>query len=170
MSFKVFVDDNYHYQDPSERYEKGVYSSFETAVSVCKNMVDQFLMTAFKEGMSASELYDHYTSFGPDPFVVPIPEGATFSAWDYAKQRCAVMCHPAWRPEQSFRSTFSEKYLPGFMAWFTCQTLDQENQVWPDWTKESNKLIPGFDPPPRSEETRSDEDQQSSHGEERDIT
>ena len=92
MSFKVFVDDNYHYQDESERYEQGDYESFEAAVAVCKTIVDQYLTTTFKEGMSGAELYKSYVAFGEDPFVVSQPEGAEFSAWVYAKQRCSEIC------------------------------------------------------------------------------
>jgi hypothetical protein len=95
MSFKVFVDDNYHYQDESERYEQGEYESYEAAVAACKLIVDQYLAGAFKEGMNAAELYKSYVSFGEDPFVVPNPEGVLFSAWDYAKQRCLEICDAA---------------------------------------------------------------------------
>ena len=93
MSFKVFVDDNFHYQDSSERYEQGEYDTFEEAVVVCKSIVDKYLADTFKDGMSADELYKHYVAFGDDPFVVPVPNDKTFfSAWDYAKERCSKMC------------------------------------------------------------------------------
>ncbi|NIR63564.1 MAG: hypothetical protein GWN55_04270, partial [Phycisphaerae bacterium] len=53
MTFKVFVDDNFHYQDKSERYELGEFETFEAAVNTCKSIVDQYLTSAFKPGMSA---------------------------------------------------------------------------------------------------------------------
>lgn len=89
MAFKVFVDDNYHYRDESERYEQGVYKTFEAAVKVCKAIVDDFLTDAFKPGMSSAELYKHYLAFGEDPFIAPVPEREHFSAWAYAEQRCS---------------------------------------------------------------------------------
>lgn len=92
MSFKVFVDDNFHYQDDSERYELGEYESYEATVTVCMKIVDQFLSSVFKEGMTAAELYQQYISFGQDPFVVPGPEKVNFSAWTYAKRRCCEIC------------------------------------------------------------------------------
>jgi len=92
MSFKVLVDDNFHYQDKSERYVQGEYESYEAALAACKMIVDQYLASAFKVGMIAAELYHSYVLFGEDPFIVPKPEGADFSAWVYAKQRCAEMC------------------------------------------------------------------------------
>jgi hypothetical protein len=88
MAYKVLVDDNFHYQDKSERYKQGEYDSYETAVAACKYIVDQYLAAAYKEGMTPAELYNSYLSFGEDPFVVPEPEGANFSAWSYAKKRC----------------------------------------------------------------------------------
>lgn len=94
MTFKVFVDDNYHYRDENERYEKGEYDTFEAAVNVCKSIVDQFLLSAFKPGMSSAELYESYISFGEDPYIIPTPEGWDFSAWDYAKQRCFEIAEP----------------------------------------------------------------------------
>jgi hypothetical protein len=91
MSYKVFVDDNFHYQVNSERHELGEYESYEAAVTVCKRVVDQYLSSAFKEGVTAAELYRSYITFGQDPFVVPGPEKASFSAWAYAKRRCSEM-------------------------------------------------------------------------------
>ncbi|MCZ7668549.1 MAG: hypothetical protein M5U34_15850 [Chloroflexi bacterium] len=91
-SFKVFVDDNFHYQDKSDRYELGEFDSFEAAVAACQMIIDQYLMAAFKEGMDPAELYEKYISFGEEPFVIPMPEGASFSAWVYAEQRCSQIC------------------------------------------------------------------------------
>ncbi|MCO6453103.1 MAG: hypothetical protein J5I90_20145 [Caldilineales bacterium] len=88
MSFKVFVDDNFHYQDESQRYEEGEYETYEQAVIACKSIVDLFLAQEYRTGATAEKLYEHYVAFGEDPFVSPEPEGAHFSAWDYAKQRC----------------------------------------------------------------------------------
>ena len=87
-----FVDDNFHYQDESERYKKGNYETFDEAVEVCKEIVDRCLAATYKEGMNAAELYDSYVSFGDDPFVVPEPEGVKYSSWEYAKKRCSEIC------------------------------------------------------------------------------
>lgn len=92
MKFTVFVDDNFHYQDESERYKKGDYPTTEAAIAACKQIVDGYLNSAYREGMSASELYRSYTSFGEDPFVVP--ETAHYSSWEYANERCSELCVP----------------------------------------------------------------------------
>lgn len=44
-------------------------------------------------GRTAEELFDAYTMMGEDPFIVQTgPNGITFSAWDYAEQRCKEIC------------------------------------------------------------------------------
>jgi hypothetical protein len=95
MPYKVYIDDNFHYQDTEHRYEYGTYQSLEEAVTVARRIVDEFLEWEYRSGMSANDLYDQYVSFGEDPFIVPderVGEGVIFSAWDYAKQRCADLC------------------------------------------------------------------------------
>lgn len=68
----------------------GDYASYAEAVAACQNMVDQFLHSAWQPPMTAEALYEHYTSFGADPYVVG-PGPSAFSAWDYARARCQHM-------------------------------------------------------------------------------
>ncbi len=90
--FEVLVDDNFHYQDESERYKHGEYDTYEAAVEACKQIVDGDLLHLYKQGESAAELYYSYTSFGEDPFIRPSPSGEMFSAWNYARQRSKEIC------------------------------------------------------------------------------
>lgn len=90
--YSVFVDDNFHYMDEEERYKLGDFSSYEEAVEACKRIVDEFLESAYKKGVSFEELYRGYIGFGEDPFVVPDDRVNHFSAWDYAKARCRELC------------------------------------------------------------------------------
>ena len=90
--FEVFVDDNFHYQDESDRYKQGDYDTHEEAVKVCKEIVDGELLHLYEKGASATDLYFSYTSFGEDPFIRPSPGGQRFSAWEYARQRCEGIC------------------------------------------------------------------------------
>jgi hypothetical protein len=39
--YRVFVDDNFHYMDPDERYELGSFEDCESAVAACKRIVDE---------------------------------------------------------------------------------------------------------------------------------
>jgi len=93
-SFKVIVDDNFHFQDESERYEHGEYGTYEEAVAACKAIVDGNLRNMHGEGESSASLFDQYTSFGDDPFIRPAQQGERFSARDYARQRCEEIYSP----------------------------------------------------------------------------
>jgi hypothetical protein len=92
--YKVMVDDNFHYQNEEERYELGTFSTVEEAIAACKRVVDEDLNNSYKAGDTGGELYERYTMFGEDPFIVNL-DGADstgkFSAWDYAKERSEVL-------------------------------------------------------------------------------
>jgi len=90
-TYSVYVDDNFHYQDESERYKLGDFASLDEAVAACKRIVDGFLQAEVSPDIAAVERYAQYTGFGPDPFIVTDDPGAgspPFSAWNYAKERC----------------------------------------------------------------------------------
>ena len=90
-AFKVLIDDNFRYQDESERVTHGLFDTAEEAVAACKSIVDGFLVGAVELGMSPEALYRQYVSFGDDPFIVPVdPKAApaAFCAWNYAEARC----------------------------------------------------------------------------------
>ena len=94
MAYGVLIDDNFHYQDESERVTHGQFETVSEAIAACRIIVDEFLAGAFEPGMSAMTLYDLYTSFGDDPFVVcddPKAAPVGFSAWAYARERCEVL-------------------------------------------------------------------------------
>lgn len=90
--YKVFVNDNFHYMDETERYELGTFETCEEAINACKKIVDEYLMSAYKKGMMSNELYESYLMFGEDPFIVCEDNHCTFSAWDYAKKKCGAVC------------------------------------------------------------------------------
>ena len=86
--YVVYVDDNFHHMDESERYKLGEYSSCEEAIEACKKIVDEFFSHTFDENITYEELYNGYTMYGEDPFIVSGDRDCSFSAWDYAKKRC----------------------------------------------------------------------------------
>lgn len=92
MPYTVFVDDNAHYMDESERYKLGEYETATVAVAAARRLVDDDLASLYTPGMSADDLYRHYTAFGVDPFVVPADDDSAFSAWAYARTRCDEIC------------------------------------------------------------------------------
>jgi len=93
MTYRVLVDDNFHYMDENERYELGTFASLEAAIAAAKAVVDNYLEASRKPGITAHELFESYTMFGEDPLILgPDQHSAAFSAWDYAKRRCDELC------------------------------------------------------------------------------
>jgi hypothetical protein len=93
--FDVLIADNFHYIDASETYKLGSYPTFEAAIAVSKDIVEQDLRAAYKPGMTPAELYGSYVMFGEDPYLVgPGVDRVSFSAWIYAKRRCEEICAP----------------------------------------------------------------------------
>ena len=95
--YTVLVDESSHYQDEGERYEHGSFATYDEAVAACQRIVDEFLARQYQPGMTAEELHRLYTTFGEDPFIrsdVPGPaeRSSIFSAWEYARLRCALLC------------------------------------------------------------------------------
>jgi hypothetical protein len=93
--YKIVIADNAHYMDGDENAEGGTFATYEAAVAACRELVDRSLAWHHKPGMNADDLYDTYTSFGDDPFIVALgdsPMAERFSAWDYAKERCRAIC------------------------------------------------------------------------------
>ena len=81
-TFKVFVDDHFHYMNEDERYLYGEFETLEDALSACKKIIDECLDHLLKN-CSLSELKDQYYSFGDDPFI----EGNDFSSSQYAEEK-----------------------------------------------------------------------------------
>ncbi|MBI3652389.1 MAG: hypothetical protein HY231_15310 [Acidobacteria bacterium] len=90
--YQVFVDDNFHYLDDSERYRLGTFDDCQSAIEKCKEIVDRTLLDSYRKGISAEKLFSSYTAFGEDPWISSADSDCTFSAWSYAKQRCKEIC------------------------------------------------------------------------------
>lgn len=78
--YKVFVDDNYHYMDESERYVAGSYSSLKEAVERCKEITIKSLEHLYENGMTPEKLSAQWAIFGEDPFVFGGDGSVPFSA------------------------------------------------------------------------------------------
>ena len=92
MKYTLLCDDNFHYMDETERIVLGQFDSAEAAIAAARRVVDRDLSEAHKPGMTADELYQHYTSFGSDPFIRSDDRSCEFSAWTYARSRCSEIC------------------------------------------------------------------------------
>jgi hypothetical protein len=93
LKYQVYVDDNFHYMDEDQRYLDGSYADCQSAINRCMQIVDGFLMSAYKEGMPAEELLSKYTSFGEDPWITSKEDECKFSAWTYAERKCKEICN-----------------------------------------------------------------------------
>lgn len=82
----VYVDDNFHFMDDSERYCAGEFDKPDDALAKCIEIVESSLQDSAGIEKSADALYSSYTMFGEDPFIIG-PTNIEFSAWDYAKKR-----------------------------------------------------------------------------------
>jgi hypothetical protein len=96
MSYRVLVDDIFHYMDENCRHHLGEFRTYSEALEVCREVVDRFLGHEYVPGMAESALYFRYLMFGQDPFIAERPgspdSAPGFSAWDYAKVRCGELC------------------------------------------------------------------------------
>lgn len=92
--YTVMVEDNSRYMDEGGRREHGSFVTVAEALAVCRQIVDRSLAEQFKPGMPAEKLYELYTLFGEDAFVIasdgakPVP----FRAGEHARERAASMC------------------------------------------------------------------------------
>lgn len=90
--YRVYVDENSHYMDESERRLAGNYDDCRAAIEACKRIVERSLEEQYQEGMAAEQLLRQYKSFGEDPWISSGDGNCKFSAWDYAEQRCNEIC------------------------------------------------------------------------------
>ena len=90
-TYSVYVDDNFHYMDESERYKLDTFETCEDAVKACMKIVDEFLEDGYKAGKNFEELMKEYLLFGEDPFIVSSDKTCFFSARDYARKRCSEL-------------------------------------------------------------------------------
>lgn len=88
--FTVWVDDNFHYMDESERYKQGEYDILDEAIAVCKKVVETSV--EYKPGATADDLYGEYIMFGEEPFIVGEVEFDAFNARKYAKEYFQKLC------------------------------------------------------------------------------
>lgn len=87
QKYAVRILDNFHFMDKSEEYNSGSYDTYEEAVSKCKEIVDDFLESAYQPGDTADGLYGTYVHYGETPLVWGEDPG-TFDANQYARMRC----------------------------------------------------------------------------------
>lgn len=86
--WRVMVSDNFDFMDDDAPSCAGSYPTYEAALARAKGIVEASIKNS--QGTTADEIYDHYTSFGDDAFILA-PAGTKqpeplFSSWTYAEE------------------------------------------------------------------------------------
>lgn len=92
--YVVYVDDNFHSGDESERYKLGEFETREQALAACQQKVNEYFEKIEKGKYSFKELWEGYMLYGEDSFIINDEKGKSFSAWEYAKEKCLE--YSAW--------------------------------------------------------------------------
>ncbi len=95
-SYKVFVDDNFHYMDSNYRTVAGTFDSLEEAIRTCKHITIRSVMDQFEPGISAARMKEKYIAFGKDPYIIStaqnrIDDALPFSAWSFVTEDLCAM-------------------------------------------------------------------------------
>jgi hypothetical protein len=110
MTYRVTVLDNFSAPGDDGAACGGTFPTYEAAVAHCKHIVDDFLETNWKPGISAEQLMEQYALFGEDP-IVSNGEGVSFSGWDYADYRCPQILkkrETEWKTEAAWSKFLRE--------------------------------------------------------------
>lgn len=97
MSFHLRVYDSFHYSDESEADDIGHFETYEEALVEAKAIVDKFLASNWKSGITPEKLFAQYDDFGDDPSIIPDDpkeqnSNQHFSARKYAISRVGTIC------------------------------------------------------------------------------
>jgi hypothetical protein len=88
--YRVMVDDNFNFMREDKRYEHGRFDTLKEAIAGCQRIVDEDLNSYGKSETSPSKVYETYSLFSRDPFIVGAPSGVSgvpFSAREYARRK-----------------------------------------------------------------------------------
>ncbi len=89
MKYHVYIDDNFHHGDESERLSAGGFETLEEAIARARAIVEESLTNLREPGMTTDRLLAQYALFGDDPFIIgPASDASTgplFSARNYAR-------------------------------------------------------------------------------------
>ena len=93
MSYRVYMDANFHQMDTSARNMTGEYDSYALAQAAARELIDGILESEHRRDMSAEDLLHAYVTRGEEPFIIPDDEHQPFSGREYAATRCRSLCN-----------------------------------------------------------------------------
>ena len=80
-TYKVWIDDNFHFMDEDERVFHGEFDTPTQAIVACQKIVDANIESITEDETDPDKAYESYVCFGDDPWI----QGIDFSAFEYAK-------------------------------------------------------------------------------------
>ena len=114
MKYTLYIDDNFHYMDEDERYKFGEFSSLEKAIARAKQIVDAFLVQAYKKGMTAHGPWNFLGTLSvfTGYFQDRLSPGIT-GVWDISTQSGALITSVSYRFTQNFSAAIGMLFLYG---------------------------------------------------------
>ena len=82
-TYKVWIDDNFHFMDEDERVFHGDFDTPTQAIVACQKIVDANIESITENETDPDKAYESYVCFGDDPWI----EGVDFLAFEYTKKK-----------------------------------------------------------------------------------
>lgn len=86
QKYIVMVTDHARTGEPDGQYQKGIFESFEEAVSVCKQIIEESLDELYSDGMNQDELMKQFMMFGLEAYC------ERFDSFSFAKEYALKRC------------------------------------------------------------------------------
>ena len=87
MTIEVYIEEHSAFgDDEPARRRIGEFTSRAEAVAAAQARVELILRELHKPGRTADELYQHWTLFGEDVYLLPGDGEPSFDAYEYAKR------------------------------------------------------------------------------------
>lgn len=77
-----------------EHRELARFSSIDEAVRFSKRLIDMFLVTHRRQGVTGNDLYRRFVKFGPELHVDASLGNPVFQGWEYARKQCFLPYAP----------------------------------------------------------------------------
>ena len=92
MTYRVYLDANFHQMDTSTRAMSGEYPNHDLAVAAAREIIDGILESEYRQSMTAEELLHAYVNRSEEPFIIP-EDPPPFNGREYATLRCQELCN-----------------------------------------------------------------------------
>jgi len=110
MAFHLRVYDNFHSYDESEADDIGSYSTYAVALEAAKAIIDKFLESNWKNGITPEALLGLFDDFGNDPAVISDnhEKHEHFSGRNYAVTRADEVCRKLELQKKDIQNLYRE--------------------------------------------------------------